>query len=709
MMTGSAKATAAVVLSVAAIACAAAVFGAGLMSVGPAKAVAESAVTTQSQPAAKRVAQAGEADRSEPSRQHTIKGTVLAPDGKPLAGAEVFWLAYPRFERSRMARPKGFKEKPEDRVKALASTSTDAEGRFGLAAEFDADRFPGRTVIVKVKGSGISGRMFYGESVKESDGNDERLTFRLRSPVTIEGRLLTPAGGPAAGVKVLLEEFHDSENELEGDWVSGGRVNYDEEFRPDCWPESWTTDADGRFTIEGIVPEKTLAQLHFRHSDFADDNLIVSTGLPLTGWLRTFDVKPVDARFTHTLEPARPVTGIVTEKETGRPLAGVLVNMLPTRRTNRYGGFMAVRTTTDTSGRYRVAGGAGESFWVTAYPDPGSGFIPIEKRQNRWPTGAKALDVNVALPKGRVVRGRVVQGDQGLPVSGASVVYQPGSSNPHNKNEYHFRSPVLTDSDGKFALTALPGPGLLAVEAPTPDFIRVAITEPGARRSDQAYPHAFARIDLPDGTDKETPTTRLTLQKGVKLEARLIGPDGASAGLVMGWCQEMMAIQFQNRGSPQPFPDGRFRLDGADPNRTYRVFFIDPKLKLGAVAELKYDPKGPLVVRLQPAATAKGTMVDEKGRPLQRTQILASIDLTKGDRELTRDDFIDDLHAVPYVVFTMEPLLEAYPAEFNYDTLIPGVRYYVLAGEMYHAIAPLKPGEVRDLGKIVVKQNKEGN
>ena len=28
-------------------------------------------------------------------------------------------------------------------------------------------------------------------------------------------------------------------------------------------------------------------------------------------------------------------------------------------------------------------------------------------------------------------------------------------------------------------------------------------------------------------------------------------------------------------------------------------------------------------------------------------------------------------------MFTMEPLLQTYPAEFNYDKLIPGVRYYV--------------------------------
>ena len=63
--------------------------------------------------------------------------------------------------------------------------------------------------------------------------------------------------------------------------------------------------------------------------------------------------------------------------------------------------------------------------------------------------------------------------------------------------------------------------------------------------------------------------------------------------------------------------EGRFRLDGADPERTYRAFFLEAKRRLGAVADLKYDPKGPAVVPLQPTATAKGILVDPKGRPLK--------------------------------------------------------------------------------------------
>ena len=213
-----------------------------------------------------------------------------------------------------------------------------------------------------------------------------------------------------------------------------------------------------------------LAHLHFRHPDFADDDLFVSTGLPVSDWFR--EVKPVEPKFTHTLEPARPVAGVVTDKETGKPLPGVHVEMSPMRQ-NRYGGNVTVSARTDASGRYRAAGAAGDDFRVTAYPDPGSGYIPIEKRHQGWPAGAKVLEVNLALSKGRVLRGRVVEAGSGRPVAGASVMYEPGRGNPHNRDGYQFPNPVWTDGDGHFALTALPGAGLLAVEPPTPDFISV--------------------------------------------------------------------------------------------------------------------------------------------------------------------------------------------------------------------------------------------
>ena len=443
---------------------------------------------------------------------------------------------------------------------------------------------------------------------------------------------------PAKGVKISLASIVDGENGFETEGVSRPQAGEDDGHWPDCWPESWTTDNDGRFRIEGIVPEKMVARLHCCHPEFADAHVCVSTGLP--GDERVWGVKPVDARFTHTLEPARPVTGVVSDKETGKPLAGVLVVAFPER-----GGTEAVSVTTDASGRFRTAGGEGKPFWVTAYPDPGSGYLPLQLQDFSWPAGAKVLTVDLALPKGRIVRGRVVEGKEGRPVKGASVVYRPAPSNEFDDGDYDFINPVLTDQSGNFRLTVLPGPGLLAVEGPTPDYIRVAIDglEMG-RRSTIARPHGFASIDVPAEKDKAAADSRIVLRKGVKLEARLVGPDGLPVDMAMGWCREWLASQLDNAVSPCAIQDGVFELEGVDPERTYRAFSFTRSASC-AVAELKYDAKGPVVVRLLPTATAKGMMVDEKGRPLQRSQILPWIVLTRDERELKAEDFDDEAMA----------------------------------------------------------------
>ena len=87
------------------------------------------------------------------------------------------------------------------------------------------------------------------------------------------------------------------------------------------------------------------------------------------------------------------------------------------------------------------AGAAGDGSGVTAYPDPGSGFVPIQQRHQGWPAGAKVLEVNLALSKGRVLRGRVVEAGSGRPVAAASVVYEPGRGQPPQPGRLPVRQP----------------------------------------------------------------------------------------------------------------------------------------------------------------------------------------------------------------------------------------------------------------------------
>ena len=435
-------------LGLAAIACAAA--GIGVLGNEHPGGSTRAGIEAPRHPQAQAVAETR--PRKTGSQKHSIKGTVLAPDGKPMAGATVFWVGQPRPEPIALATPLTLKERPVDLLKIFARAATDAQGQFELTAEFDAHSFPGGAVVVKATDAGVSGRTFFNDKVSEGAGNDQRLTIRLRKTVTIEGRLLAASGAPAKGVKVSLASIEDGEYELESNRVSLAEVAENDRTVPDFWPGSWITDNDGRFRIEGIVPEQMVARLRFRHPDFADDDLWVSAGPPPEKWLRWMtSARPAEARFTHTLQPARPVTGIASDKDSGKPLGGVLIQMLPLRvKKGGVSGSYPVTVMTDASGRYRASCEAGDSCWITAFPDGGSGYLPLH-REISWPVGVKVLNVDLALPRGRIVRGRVVEGKQGWSVKGASVIYQPAPRNPLDQGDFDFDNPVLTDKDGKFA------------------------------------------------------------------------------------------------------------------------------------------------------------------------------------------------------------------------------------------------------------------
>ena len=188
--------------------------------------------------------------------------------------------------------------------------------------------------------------------------------------------------------------------------------------------------------------------------------------------LRAFEITPVQPEFTHTLEPARPVQGRVTDKQTGKPLAGMLVEMIPMRR---HGG-MPFQTRTDADGRYRVSGHRPSSFYITRSTRPPIPVTwPPAMTSKSWPAGAKFLEKNFALDKGRIVHGQVIDAGTKQPIAGAAVVYQPKRGNPNNSADYDLRNTVLTDSNGRFAITTLPGQGFLAVETPDENYIRVPV------------------------------------------------------------------------------------------------------------------------------------------------------------------------------------------------------------------------------------------
>ena len=86
----------------------------------------------------------------------------------------------------------------------------------------------------------------------------------------------------------------------------------------------------------------------------------------------------------------------MTDKATGKPLAGLLVEMIPMRR---HGG-MPFYTRTDADGRYRVSGHQADQYITTVFPPADSGYLSVKDWHMGWPAGAKFLEKDFALDEG---------------------------------------------------------------------------------------------------------------------------------------------------------------------------------------------------------------------------------------------------------------------------------------------------------------------
>lgn len=641
--------------------------------------------------------------RKEPvGMKRTVHLEVQGPEGNPVANAIVLWLGASKPALGYVALPHDDPERRGPRFKVLARAQTDEQGHRDMSAEFSPGDDSPTQFLVTAPGFGICSRMVR-ETLAEAT-----VKITLAPEVLIHGRLLTPAGAPAAGVRVLLNGFqNDAKRNSEG--IYTGLAQTDEEL-PVYWPRPRKTDSEGRFTIEG-VPREAYANLSFWHPDYAVDEVTVSTVADgtISPGLKAFEIVPVQPTFTHTLEPARPVQGRITDRQTGKPIAGMLVEMTPMRS---HGG-MPFPGRTDADGRFRISGHQANFYITSVYPKADSGYLATSETRQGWPAGAKFLEVNFAMEKGRLIHGRVIDRDTKQPVQGATVMYQPASKNPNNKQGYDLRNTVLTAGDGTFRITGLPGDGMLVVEVPDPDALRTPIS--GTMYDRTAYPHGSVTVNIP--TEGEPKPVEIAVRKGVTIEARVLDPGGQVVRDVVAFYPGIQACLIDVWNQGQEFPDGIVRIHGADPERTYRVCFIKPDRKLAAVAELKYDGRaaGPIEVRLQTTASVRGKVATAGGSVSQGCQVYASLLLNKDRKELSNQDLFNhdlvEFYANVLGQRNMNLLNErtGSAGEFTMGALIPGASFYVTAaeggGRAAHAAVPdLKPGEDRDLGTLVLKE-----
>jgi beta-lactamase regulating signal transducer with metallopeptidase domain len=645
-------------------------------------------------------------------KEYTASGIVHDASGKPLAGAAVYWAVTNDTDLHVAALPKDARETP--RADLLGSGTTDAEGKFSLKTSLPAadTRLTDSFAVVVARATGLA---YTGTLYRP----DRKLELTLTPEMPIEGKLLGPNGEPAKGVKVRLQGFLqvNGVDPMDGWGITsplqaGGKLT-----DLPGWPSA-VTDDQGKFTLPGLG-KGVVAHLELTSDEFAWEQLQVIGRDGLAGVMSKLlaqgpGPRPLEPKFSHALDSARPVQGVVTDAETGKPLAGMLVEVVPMQR---HGG-RSLTTRTDEQGRYRVNGPQGESYWFSAHPPGDSGYLGVEVDDSRgWPPGAKFLEKNFALKKGRVIRGQVTDAESGKPVAGAAVVYRPKRDNPNRVRNTSFNNPVLTDAAGRFALTGYAGAGFVLVEAPGADYVRRQVNRAETGTGEDWLTHGFAAVDAPG--DGEAEAVVVKVRKGVTLEVKALDPDGQPLPFVNAFCREEQVRGFDhysNYGGDPRFA-GVFRFRGAEPGRTYRIFFAqaDRGLAKALEVEVPADGKGQsLEVRLEPAAKVKARVVRADGTPVEGGDVVASL-LVSGEKgEVKADELYGSSRILWYANFARTLLGGSglvrtnARGEFECSCLVPGVRNFVRVGinegAVVKELADLKPGETRDLGMIQVKK-----
>jgi hypothetical protein len=468
------------------------------------------------------------------------------------------------------------------------------------------------------------------------------------------------------------------------------------------------TDADGKFRLTGISGER-LVGLRFEGPTIETTDVFAMTRpaptiVPGDPYVRFGRSVFHGATFDHAAAPTRPIVGVVRDKDTGKPLAGVTVRAR-IRSDLATGLYHYLRAATDAEGRYRLVGLSREGEHRLQFlPGGGQPYLPAAKTLQAT-TGLDPVTADFALKRGVLIRGRVTDKGTGRPVK-ALVRYVAFVNNPHLKGAPGFRNgdPVeaRTAEDGSFTLVGLPGRGLLAAKAADRQdgryVMAVGADEIRGPRFDRNHfntepspcdPSEFNTLAAvnPAG-DAESIVRDLVLDPGKTVTGTVVGPDGkpVKGGRIDG------AVRDWFHG--QDLPTAQFRITGVDPKHPRWFVFRHRGKNLGAVVLFKGNEPTPVTVRLRKCATVNGRLVDEEGLP--RAGFLMG-GYHRGQL------FVDGIG----INFTMRQIGK--DGRFRIEGVIPGLKVGLFAGKNTTYFDPLVPdltleaGEVKDLGDVKVK------
>ena len=519
--------------------------------------------------------------RDEPAdheRTMAVTGRVVGPNGKAVAHADVAVVG-------RQTWPIAAGGWSEYRA-LVGQTQADADGRFRLSVPRPC--YSG-VLLARAKGYGLEAQPL------DPVVAGQEATLQLTAEQLLRGRLVDLQGQAASGVKVFVS-FLSKPRSAQGIGFAHHPANLV------LWPPLATTDAKGRFLIHGVSRSAEVS-LKVRDDRFTDEPLNVPT-------------RKREQETRWALSPARTIEGRILCADTGKPVAGARASA------------KGEDGRTDKEGRFRLhVAPERATTLLVAYPPPGEPYLGVTK-SFEWARGTVRHNIEVKLPRGVLVRGKVMEKPSGKPVAGAGVQFIPRQAADRGRPENVITGSdgtVLSGADGSFRIAVLPGPGHLLVTGPTLDYLQKVV---GSRVIEEGEPggfryHAHGVARLNTAARGKTAEVHVTLRRGVTVKARVVGPNGRTVSGAIMVCP-LNHPNIGDRGFFDTVVHGsEFELHGCDPAERYPVYVLHPEKQWGAAATLSASGgrRGPVTVRLAACGKAVARFVDAQGRPIARLDL----------------------------------------------------------------------------------------
>jgi hypothetical protein len=661
-----------------------------------------------------------------------VAGRVLAPDGKPVAGATVY-RTHPQFDPLgdsalnvrnywRMLVGGGTKA-------AVMLARTGPDGSFRLSPlDVKAAGDPLAQLVAMAEG--------YGPAFLEPASGDAAPVLRFaRDDVPIRGRVIDVQGRPVAGARIQLAGILRPNSGSLDEWLdvlNKEKAVYQAQSRtlrswsggdiPGLFP-TVVADREGRFTLKGVGRERIAAlivggpgiETRFEHA--ATRNM---AAVRVHAHRASYSTKPVPYVVFHgaapefTAGPGLEIVGTVRDKDSGRPLAGITMQTeLPP-----FGApFPFFKTTTDARGDYRLSGlslkdAMGRDQELVAVAKEGPPYVQSLQHVGKA-SGPASVRKDFALRRGAWARGRVFDRSTGKPVP-AELDYFMLEDNPYVKNYPGYTTlrlsrPLRTDENGEFQIVVIPGRGILGARSEANYRLAAGLEDIKGLKSlglavVPALPrpilpanfHALVEIDPRPG--EESVTVDIGLDRGRTLEGMLVGPDGEPvAGAVMMGAED----DLQGAWSERPLPTAEFEVHSLGSQRKRGLLFYHEAKHLAGAYVVKPDEAGPLTVKLEPCGTWSGRLVDRGGLPQAGALLICN-------RRIPVEDFADldktlDQGALPASMRTDKD------GRFRFSGLAPGLKYNLevftdghFAGRVAAGVST-RAGEVKELGDFTAE------